>query len=55
VPKFSNEQQNSAEANFKDLGPIPRICIDFVDDLSLRIDNETYRQALITDLTSQSL
>jgi hypothetical protein len=37
------------------LGPIPRICIDFVDDPSLLIDYEKNLQAMITDITSQSL
>jgi hypothetical protein len=52
---LTNEQQNFAEANFKHLGPIPRICIDFVDDPSLLIDYEKNLQAMITDITSQSL
>ena len=52
---LTNEQQNSAETNFKDLGPISRICIDFVADLSLLIDYKNHRQVMITDLTSQSL
>jgi hypothetical protein len=29
---LTNDQQNLAEANFKELGPIPRICINFVRD-----------------------
>ena len=52
---LTNEQQSSAEANFKDLGPIPRMCIEFAIDPSLFIDYENQCQAMITDLTSQSL
>jgi hypothetical protein len=32
---LTNDQQKLAEANFKELGPIPRICIKFVRDQNL--------------------
>jgi hypothetical protein len=50
-----NEQQDFAEAHFKELGPIPRICINFVKDPSVLIGYKNYRQAMVTRLTPQSL
>lgn len=50
-----NEQQNFAEANFEKLGPIPRICIDFVKDPSLLIDYENRYRAMVTSLTFDNI
>jgi hypothetical protein len=52
---LTNEQQNFAKAYFKELGPIPGVCIDFVKDPSLIVDYKSCRQAMVTDLTSHSL
>ena len=52
---FTNEQQNLAEATFKKLGPIPRICIDFVEDQSLLRAYEEHCQAMVMGLTEHSL
>jgi hypothetical protein len=52
---LTNEQQNTAEANFKDLGPIPRMCIDFANDPDLLFHYENYCKTMITDFTSQRL
>ncbi|KAF8493805.1 hypothetical protein F5888DRAFT_1906686 [Russula emetica] len=45
----------SSEDNFKELGPIPRICIDFVEDPSLLLDYENHCQAMLTRATPHSL
>ena len=52
---LTNEQQNIAEANFEKLGPIPRLCIDFVEDPSLLIDYENRYQAMATSLTYDNI
>jgi len=52
---LTNEQWDLAEANFKELRPIPRLCIKFAKHPDLRIDYETVRQATISRLTPQIL
>ncbi|KAF8506812.1 hypothetical protein F5888DRAFT_1798045 [Russula emetica] len=52
---FTNEQRNLAEGYFKNFGPTPRICIDFVQDPAQRVDHEYHCQAMISRLTSDRL
>ncbi|KAF8489067.1 hypothetical protein F5888DRAFT_1872903 [Russula emetica] len=52
---LTNEQQNLAEDTFKNLGPIPRICIGFVKDRSLLRAYERDCQVMIMGLTEHSL
>ncbi|KAF8506809.1 hypothetical protein F5888DRAFT_37159 [Russula emetica] len=52
---FTNEQRNIAEANFKNLGPTPRICINFVQDPVQLLYYENYCHATDHDHTSHVL
>jgi hypothetical protein len=45
----------ASEDNFKELGLIPRTCIDFVEDPSLLLDYENHCQAMLTRATPHSL
>jgi RHS (Retrotransposon Hot Spot) family protein len=52
---FTNEQWNLAEGYFKNFGPIPRFCINFVKNPAGRVDHEHHCQIMISRLTSDRL
>jgi hypothetical protein len=49
------EERELAEANFNDLGPVPRLCIDFSKDPGRRMDYEGARHTIISDLTPEKI
>ncbi|KAF8503491.1 hypothetical protein F5888DRAFT_1887108 [Russula emetica] len=52
---LTQDQQNLAEANFKNFGPTPRTCITFVKHEDLLRAHERRCQAAIADITYDSL
>ena len=52
---LTNEEQDLAVNAFKTPGPIPRICIDFVQDRGKLLGYEIRCQAMAAHLTSDSL
>lgn len=52
---LTNEQQNLAVDTLKIFGPIPRICIDFVQDRGQPLNHEIRSQAMVMGLTYPSL
>jgi len=54
ICSLTSEEQNVAEANFEELGPIPRLCINFAKDPDLRRDYEIARRTVISRLTPQN-
>ena len=52
---LTNEEQNLAVDSFEISGPIPRICIDFVQDWDELLDYEIRCQDMVAQLTYHSL
>ena len=55
IHELTNRQHELVKANFNDLGPMPRTCINFIKDPPQQSKYEKHCQGLISTLTSQSL
>ncbi|KAI0285949.1 hypothetical protein BGY98DRAFT_1131009 [Russula aff. rugulosa BPL654] len=55
IHDFTGEQLNVAEAYLEKFGPIPRLCIDYVQDRAEALQHKDLCQGMVANLTSESL